>query len=821
MELTQVIIRLLLVSLVPAGCSIGTIALQKETKFGKLPWIWQQVIIGIFFGLIAIFGTEVGVDVGGAKANIRDAGPLCAGLIFGGPAGIIAGVIGATERLLITVIGHRSSYTVVACTISTLLAGFYAAALRKFMFDDKRPSWGFGFAIGMVMEVIHLTILLITKVNDLEESFRIIRILAVAMIFTNGLALMIPCLVAGIISKKKHNEKGKAKKITSKIQVSMLIAVACTYLVTSSFFYWAQTNTSLNDAEETLSTNLIDVQNDVKASTEADIKTLTYAVKDVYIQAIDNHIEINKNSLIQIANASGAEEISVISKVNGRNIVVASTALLEGMDMDDSDINGEFNCLMEDAEDHKDFYIQAACVSSMGEIVKYAGFAVDSSKQADTYVQVGYKYMSYSAVVNKKIDNLSLYRHVGSTGKIIVADNEHLIRSEGDTIRTLERVKLDTELSYNEMHKCKIDLDGTGEVECFIMYDFVEYYYVISAITASEVTANRDNMIYFFSFMEIIVLAILFFIIYKLLMNLVVDKINLVNSNLEKITSGDLSVVLNVEGSKELQSLSNGINSTVMALKNYIDEASHRIDEELRFAKSIQLSALPNTYPAFPKIKTIDIGARMFTAKEVGGDFYDYFIIDDKRIGFLIADVSGKGIPAAMFMMQSKALLKNYAMNLDSPADILSSTNEELCKENDAGMFLTCWFGIIDVSTGLVKFANAGHNPPVLYRNEIDQWGYLKCKPGFILAGIDSFKYTEEQIQLNKGDKIFLYTDGVTEARRSDGELYREPRLKDYLNNNKTQNILQNLDGLKQDIDNFAQEEPQFDDITMLMIEFK
>lgn len=154
----------------------------------------------------------------------------------------------------------------------------------------------------------------------------------------------------------------------------------------------------------------------------------------------------------------------------------------------------------------------------------------------------------------------------------------------------------------------------------------------------------------------------------------------------------------------------------VNRLKDYIAEAAARIDKELEFARTIQESALPRVFPPFPNIKEFDIFADMFTAKEVGGDFYDFYMLSDNRVAFMIADVSGKGIPAAMFMMQSKAMLKSFAESNMLVEDCFNAANERIAKQNDAKMFLTAWMGILDIDTGHVNFVNAGHNPPLLYR---------------------------------------------------------------------------------------------------------
>ena len=254
-------------------------------------------------------------------------------------------------------------------------------------------------------------------------------------------------------------------------------------------------------------------------------------------------------------------------------------------------------------------------------------------------------------------------------------------------------------------------------------------------------------------------------------------------------------------------------------MKHYIAEASARIDKELEFAKNIQGSALPNVFPAFPKRHDFDIFASMNPAKEVGGDFYDFYMTHDEKLHFLVADVSGKGIPAAMFMMRAKTELKSLT-EADVPLEeVFTHGNAALCEGNDAGMFVTAWQGGLDLSTGIVRFANAGHNPP-LVRHGDGRFEYLKSKVGFVLAGMDGVRYREQELLLQPGDIIYLYTDGVTEAQNADGELYGEKRLKKAINSVEFGSMEELCTYIKGDVDAFVGEAPQFDDITMVALKY-
>lgn len=247
---------------------------------------------------------------------------------------------------------------------------------------------------------------------------------------------------------------------------------------------------------------------------------------------------------------------------------------------------------------------------------------------------------------------------------------------------------------------------------------------------------------------------------------------------------------------------------------------SSRIDTELTMASAIQADMLPNIFPAFPERAEFDIYATMNPAKEVGGDFYDFFLIDDDHLCVVMADVSGKGVPAALFMMASKIILANNAMMGKSPAQILTDTNAAICSNNREEMFVTVWLGILEISTGKLTAANAGHEYPVIM-HEGGKFEILKDKHGFVIGGMDGIKYKEYEIQLTSGSKLFLYTDGVPEATNAESEMFSAERMIASLNENTNASPEEMLKNVRYAVDNFVREAEQFDDLTMLCLEYK
>lgn len=280
---------------------------------------------------------------------------------------------------------------------------------------------------------------------------------------------------------------------------------------------------------------------------------------------------------------------------------------------------------------------------------------------------------------------------------------------------------------------------------------------------------------------------------------------------------------LQIRTGDEVENLCTALQQMEQDINRYIENLTavtaekERIGSELLVATKIQASMLPCIFPAFPERSEFDIYATMTPAKEVGGDFYDFFLIDEDHLALVIADVSGKGVPAALFMVITKTLIKNHAQLGESPAEAFTAVNQTLCENNEAGLFVTAWLGILTISTGDLVYTNAGHNPPLLGRKDGD-FEYLKVRSGLVLAGMEGIKYKEAQLKLDSKDTLYLYTDGVTEATDIYENMYGEENLQAYVNNHKGEELENILHGVKDDLDIFAKGAPQFDDITMLIL---
>ena len=278
-----------------------------------------------------------------------------------------------------------------------------------------------------------------------------------------------------------------------------------------------------------------------------------------------------------------------------------------------------------------------------------------------------------------------------------------------------------------------------------------------------------------------------------------------------------------VTSENEIGQLSDDISDLAVAIDNYtsdivtMTQEKQRVRTELDMAKNIQEGQLPSVFPAFPDRDEFDIYATMNPAKEVGGDFYDFFFIDDDHLALVMADVSGKGVPAALFMMMSKILIHNYAMIGLTPHEVLERTNQSIFENNPEKMFVTVWFGILELSTGKITASNAGHEFPVI-RQPDGKFELLKDKHGFVLGALEHKKYKDYELTLEKGGTIFVYTDGVPEATSSDTELFGTDRLVDALNKDPDALPKDLLDTVKKSVDGFVGEADQFDDLTMMAV---
>ena len=782
---------------------------DKYTPAKKLPYIAKQIIIGLLFGGVSAFASSYGVEWLGTTVNVRDAAPLSAGLIFGAPAGIISGLIGGLYRWF-SVYWGGGMYTRLACSIATILAGFMAAGLRKLMFDNKKPTWSYGICIAVVCEVLHMILIFLTNMDNSSQAFEFVKGATGPMMLGNSIAVGASILLVSLFSHERFWKKRTSEGIAHTFQRRLLSCIVIAYLITSTFTLILQNGMAQIETQEVFTVAINDVEAAVREKSNHQLLDIAKQVKREYEK--DPTV-----SLTDLTKKYGIKEINVVAS---SGIITNSTEadVINNYDMNSKAQSKEFV----DTLKVQDSFVQEYSPRGKDESVwrKYA--AVNLADGG--FIQVGYDAEQFHEMLNEYVIDVTKNRHVGTSGFVAVLDEKLCMVIDdayaGKHISTIG-IEPNEEMMQGKTATALYNadvVDGISDVSVEYMYvfKFVEGYCLIAAMPVNEAMFMRDASMLTSIFMQVIIFATLFIFIYLLIKRVIINNLRKINDTLAQITNGDLSVTVDVRSNVEFASLSDDINSTVATLKRYIAEAAARIDKELEYAKQIQLSALPTN---FPEDESYSIYAQMIAAKEVGGDFYDFYKLNDTTVAFLAADVSGKGIPAAMFMRTAKTIIKDLAEGGMAVNDIFTKANEKLCENNESGMFVTAWMGILDLTTGNMQFANAGHNPPLLKRAD-GTFEYLKTRAGFVLAGMEGVRYRVGEMTLNKGDRLFLYTDGVPEATNVENKLYGEDRLLSFMNQNASMEATKLLPALKANIDEFVGEAPQFDDITMLMFDY-
>ena len=460
-------------------------------------------------------------------------------------------------------------------------------------------------------------------------------------------------------------------------------------------------------------------------------------------------------------------------------------------------------------EEYNDIYQKLMEITNVADLDSIAVTVPDTIR----YETQNYIFHTVNARYADRIQSFRL----GSPEYLLAKSKKSIINMK----RLMQLGKQYTEYSFSRNEKG----NRTGTVMTALpLRD--QYNNIIAMLS---VTKSIDEMIavqmhYFHRiFMVALIVSLIFILLYGFsLWRMIIRPILLIKNETSFFAKNNrLSGVLQkIKNHDEIGSLSHAFEDMSEQINRYISELTsvtaekERISTELNLAAKIQLESLPKGYPAFPGRNDFDLFASMSPAKEVGGDLYDYMLVDDDHLMLVVGDVSGKGVPAALFMMTAKTLLDSGAQHGLSPKEIFETTNNQLCKGNESDLFVTCWLGILTFSTGELRFVNAGHPYPVLCHD--GKFSYVKTNPNFVLGGMEGLPYKEHSINLVKGDRLFVCTDGVTEATNTKEELFGEDRLLSAMQKTGNMNAPDTLTSVRKDIDDFVGEAEQFDDITML-----
>ena len=678
-EISGMILKMSLITLAYVAV---TFLLWKAVKDRKLS-VGDRIGLGFLYGILSVFSTHFGIDYGDMVLNVRDLAPMAAGLYFDPVSGIIAGLIGGIERYLAGTYFDVGAYTTVACSISTCLAGFFAAFLNKFIFKGEKPSIAYAFFMGAVIEVFHMYVVFVTHRDDMRMAFLVVRTCSVPMILFSGLGLMLCTIAINKKLGKLHSPwvsiPPEEVPVSNRFQTWMFCATVFVLITNFGFNYSMQTASALQEGKLDLASASFDIGNSV-------------------------------------------------------------------------------------------------------------------------------------AWIHQNGGRTNYYSHfVGTGGTFAVLDeNEELIAGTQFDKYFSDDIK---ELMLTHKNGEYFRAEVMGQKAYCLSRTTEEGFRVFTQIPMNEVFDGRDIQAYETMLADILVFTVIYVLISLLVQNMVVDNLLRVNKSLNKITEGDLNEKVDVYTSSEFASLSDDINLTVDALKGYIDAAKKRIEQELLLAHNIQAAALPKNF-TFTR-KGFELFATMDPAREVGGDFYDFFFVAADKIALVIADVSDKGVPASLFMMRSKTAIRGLAESGAEPEEIFYRVNNELCEGNELNMFVTVWMGILDLNTGDMRCLNAGHEYPAVMRNNGD-YEVFRDKHHLPLGAMKDMKYTGYDMHLDPGDCLYVYTDGIPDAINVNEEEYGLERLLNALNTYKDASMEGLLQGVKADQDAFVGKADQFDDITML-----
>ena len=604
--------------------------------------------------------------------------------------------------------------------------------------------------------------------------------------------------------------------------VWLSIILVAAYAVSAVLTYFSLVKRSENQTNTLVYQNVEDVTNDIVQVSDVAVTVIVEEWCKSTITTADIPYEsINVDVLTEYCKEKDME-VNIVKKDG--TILCSSDSEQTGKNISEIEKFAEFSVLLDGKEDQHTKSLESSGDDDKTMMI----YGAKNFEDGSGFLMMGLSQKVYYNNLSMQAEYSCTNRRIGEKGYLLVCNNKlEVINSyhkeyDGKKLSDLG-IDIDTNGDNSYVQK-KLDVDGTSS---YVTINGIKgNIYVIGVFPVSEAVASTKTMMLASILVELAIFAILFVTLFILIRKLIVRNLVKVNDSLASITGGNLSEKIEVRDTYEFNQLSDDINATVDKLKDYIADAEARIDADLAVAKAIQSSALPTIFPPFPEYKQFELFASMTPAKQVGGDFYDFYMLGGDTLGFLIADVSGKSIPGAMFMMTAKTVIKSLAESGLSPAEVFNAANKKLCEGNDAQMFVTAWMGYLELDTGIVHIANAGHNPPMLIRDGKAE--KVTVRPNFVLAGMTRTVYKEHTIQMQKGDILYLYTDGVTEAMDNDYQLYGEQRLEQLLSFGESYPEPTGENGITEaicttvakDIADFTNGAEQSDDITMVCISY-
>jgi len=769
----------------------------------KIKDIYKKTIIGVLFGITSIVCSLLSAKTNnGNYISLNYSAVLIGGLMFGGPVGIISGLFSAIERFFAVYYGALAE-TRIALSITLSFSGILSTLLNSLAKEDKKFKWYYTIIMYLVCESFGSLLTFLTNMNDLSLAYGIVRNSSILNIIINIPCIIIICLSNLFIFKEISFKRDKTKSIHSKVQINLGLSMIVGLIAVISIASVVLDNISKESVKSTIDMSLKDTIDNVKSDIDSEIVTRFKKFSN-NLKQFAIHITADASSLESTATLNGFSNATIFNKDG--SIFLSTDSHINSLD-NISDFELKFEPIGEDET------IQYGYQYIEGKNGYFEYICQRYSKSKDDLYLIGeVGEVIYQGMIEESLEKGIASRHLGEEGIILVANSINTVLSSPISLE-------DNSVDVSNIKANELSVSMLNGVENYSYLVSYAGYKFVGLMNKEANDLNKNISIYITSYTALLVFFILYLIIYYSIKGSVIKPLVRVNNSLDKICEGNLDEKVNEISSKELKSLSEDINQTVDSLKEYMGKEAKMIRKELSFAKQIQYSALPSTFPPFPSYKEFELYASMNAAKEVGGDFYDFYLVDDRHLCILIADVSGKGVPAALFMMQSKSIIKSYMESKIPLEQAINQANKKICETNSANMFVTVWCGVIDLDSGILEYVNAGHNQPLI-KNGTNEFKFLECKAGFVFGVMDMINYKSQKIQLEKGSLIYLYTDGVTEATNTNLELFGNDRMLNSANDNIYADVSEFCNNMTKCINDFTDGAEQSDDITQLYFKY-
>ena len=725
----------------------------------------RQILWGVAGGIAGVILCRWGgyyLSSTDSFVSLRDLPGIALALFVGPVAALIAGGVSAVGRALIGLFGGMGGATWVGSSLATFVATLVALSARKWIFRGERPSFALGATVAAIAEMMHMATVLLVCFADFSNAFAVI---IAAIPFQCGVTAAVIAVLSLVMNRRQDGREN--------LSVAALVTIVVTF-VTLVYF-------AMGSQADDMARGLLPVTEDIYRH-PCHLATVLYGIVLSVLMFL--FVVYAKRLAPTASSASASTAVATTGRVRiglrGRfAISLASVLCVIGV------LVGWIVAVDARAKYERGYGETALFVADSlskfldGERVR----RYVETRQKDDYYHEVLKLMK-SIRANSEIQYFFVVvldgkdvRYVWDTGEgdLWVPDDEF----EEDEIR-----------SFDNVLRQRIDKG------CYI-HRSETYGYLMSAVAPIRGADGRPVAV-----AEVDI------------------SMDYIDQQIDRLVYSFILLTLSVMLVSLVGYYFFVSRFIVSPAERQIQAEKDRIYAELTVARKIQADALPNVFPAFPDRGDFDVYAMMAPAKEVGGDFYDFFLVGDTRLAVVIGDVSDKGVPAALFMMTAKTFIKARALQGGSPAEILRDVNDRLCENNRSGMFVTVYLAIVDLATGKALSVNAGHEHPILKRAG-GEFEHVRYRHDPMLAMMPGVEYHDRAFEMSSGDILLVYTDGVTESADARRKFYGMDRVTDFLNRQTDLSLEHLLRSLRGDIASFAGDAPQFDDITMLALEFK